>query len=295
MKKKWITVALTGALALQMTGVSHSVLAQDDWQGLEAIQQEFMDTVDATYSYDLAVKLGDYKTNPDLGYRTAGSDAEHAAGEFLFEEMSAIGLSQVTKDEFTLDSWTFEKANLSFTDAKGQTYDSILGAYQVNFTTEGPESFEIVYANKGTAADYEGLDVEGKLVLIDINQREEWWINYPAYEAKLHGAAAVIAVQEASFSEISPDALNANDLIGPADTAAFSMSQTDAAVLKEALLANNNQLTVSFDAKSVVEEGSGTAFNIVGQIEGKDPDAYIVLSAHYDAYFSLWDTHWNWG
>ncbi|MGO4940420.1 M28 family peptidase [Fundicoccus sp. Sow4_D5] len=286
MKKKLMTVALGGLLALQTALPSQMIFAQDDVLGLEALNQQFIETVDATYGYDLAVKLGEFQTNPDLGYRTAGSDAEHQAGDFLFEEMSQIGLSNVTKDEFNLDSWTFEKANLSFTDAEGNDYSSILGAYQVNFDTEGPQEFEVVYVNKGTEADYEGLDVTGKLVLIDIDQREEWWINYPAYEAKLNGAAAVIAVQEASFSEISPDALNANDLIGPADTPAFSMSQTDADVLKAALAAQETPLSVTFDAKTVVEEATGTAYNIVGQIEGKDPDAYIVLSAHYDAYFS---------
>lgn len=286
MNKRFTALVLSGVLAFQAVGTGRTALAQEDSQRLDAINQQFMETVEASYGYDLAVKLGEFQTNPDLGYRTAGSEAEHSAGEFLFEEMSAIGLSDVTKDAFNLDGWTFEKANLSFTATDGTVYHSILGAYQVNFQTDGPQDFELVYANKGTAADYEGLDVEGKLVLIDINQRDEWWINYPAYEAKLHGAAAVIAVQEASFSEISPDALNANDLIGPADTAAFSMSQTDAAALKDALAVNDNHLTVSFDAKSVVEEGSATAYNIVGKIEGKDPEAYIVLSAHYDAYFS---------
>ena len=52
-----------------------------------------------------------------------------------------------------------------------------------------------MYLGKGTEADYEGKDVTGKLVLVDINQRDEWWINYPVYQAHLKGAAAVIAVQ----------------------------------------------------------------------------------------------------
>lgn len=287
MKNKFATTILGGLLAFQTAFAGHTTyaLAEDEFNPSN-IQQQFIDTVDANYGYELAMKLGDFKTNADLGYRTAGSAAEHEAGNFLFEEMSAIGLNNVTKDAFTLDSWTFEKANLIFTDVNGEEFESTLGAYQVNFDTEGPQTFDLIYLNKGTEADYHEKDVTDKIVLIDINQREEWWINYPAYEAKINGAAAVIAVQEASFSEISPDALNANDLIGPADTPAFSMSQTDANVLKEALAANQNQLTVTFDAKSVVEEGTGTAYNIVGQIDGKQEDEYIVLSAHYDAYFS---------
>ncbi len=49
---------------------------------------------------------------------------------------------------------------------------------------------------KGTADEYKDIDVKGKLVLIEINQREEWWINYPVYQAHLKGAAALIAVTE---------------------------------------------------------------------------------------------------
>ena len=55
-----------------------------------------------------------------------------------------------------------------------------------------------MYAGRGTLQDYEGMDVTGKLVLVDINQRDEWWINYPVYQAHLKGAAAVIAAQTAA-------------------------------------------------------------------------------------------------
>ena len=74
----------------------------------------------------------------------------------------------------------------------------------MNFDTNGVKELEIVYAGKGTADDLAELDIEGKLVLIDINQREEWWINYAAYQAHLKGAAAVIAVQESGYGEIDP-------------------------------------------------------------------------------------------
>lgn len=142
-----------------------------------------------------------------------------------------------------------------------------------------------MYAGRGTAADLEPLDVTGKLVLVDINQSEDWWINYPAYQAHLKGAAAVLAMQDGGYAEISPDALNAQDVCGPADAPAFSISQTNAGALKEAIAASENgEITVTFDAKSEVGL-DGTSYNIVGMIPGKDPDAMVMVSAHYDAYF----------
>ena len=86
--------------------------------------------------------------------------------------------------------------------------------------------------------------------MIDINQHEEWWINYPAYQAHLKGAAAVIAVQQGGYAEVDPTALNAQDIIGPDFAPAFSMSHTDAEVLKKAITANgNDSMKVNFDAK----------------------------------------------
>ena len=249
-------------------------------------KDQYLSAVDVEYAFDFAKGLEEYKTNDKLGYRTAGSEAERKTGEKIEKEMKAIGLTEVTKDAFTVDSWEFEKADLTFTDVDGKEHMAVLGGYQVNFDTEGVKELEVVYAGKGTAADLEGLDIEGKLVLIDINQREEWWINYPAYQAHVKGAAAVIAVQEAGYAEVDPDALNAQDICGPDDAPAFSMSQTDAGSLKKALEASDQEkFMVKFDAKSTVEMDAET-YNYYGKIVGKDPESYILLSAHYDSYFA---------
>lgn len=84
-----------------------------------------------------------------------------------------------------------------------------------------------MYLGKGTAADYEGKDVTGKLVLVDINQRDEWWINYPVYQAHLKGAAALIAVQSGGYGEIDDEALNAQDIAGGGRRPGFLHLQKD--------------------------------------------------------------------
>ena len=251
---------------------------------LENAQQAYLEHVDIGYSYDLALRLEDIRSNDALGYRTAGSQAELDTGDMLKAQMEAIGLQNVTKDAFTLDTWTFEKAELTFTDSTGNPYTAQLGGYQAQFVTDGAESFTVIDGGQGTEADLCELDVAGKLVLIDINQRENWWINYPAYEASLRGAAAVIAVQDGGYAEVSDDALNAQDICGPADAPAFSMSRTDANALRAAM-GENNEITVTLDAVSRVGF-DGTSYNIVGMIPGTDPDAMILMSAHYDSYFA---------
>ncbi len=260
--------------------------------------QTCLSKLDVEYSYQLAKRMEKEKTNPVLGYRTAGSKAEIATGNMLYEEMKRIGLSDVTKDEFRLDSWEFEKAVLKFKDREGKEYTCQLGAYQTNFVTDGFQEYEIVYVNKGTAADYEGIDVEGKLVLAEINQRDEWWINYPAYQAYLKGAVGFIAVQEHGYGEKYDTSLNAQDIAGPEYAAAFSMSQADAKKLKECMGISGECNTSStcveakqlisakvwLDAKSMVRRNV-PAYNIVGKIPGEETEQMILLTAHYDSYF----------
>lgn len=290
MKKTRQCVAGVLALLLLLSGCSSQ---QDQTQSqagqepaLRAEQEAFLSHVDTTYSYDLARKLENIRSNEALGYRTAGSDAEFQTGELLKAEMEAIGLSDVTKDAFTLDTWTFETAQLTYPTAAGEQTTVELGGYQTNFSTGGPQTYTVIDGGRGTEADLEGLDVTGKLVLVDINQRDDWWINYPAYEAHLRGAAAVLAAQNGGYSEVSDDALNAQDVCGPADAAAFSISRTDAEAIRAAMdAAGTNELTVTLQAESRVGL-DGTAYNIVGTIPGKDPDSMVLMSAHYDSYFT---------
>ena len=281
------------------------------------IEDSCISCIDTDWSYQLAKRMEKEKTNPVLGYRTAGSAAETATGDMLYKEMKEIGLIDVTRDTFTLDGWEFEKAVLKFTDDDGLEHVFQMGGYQTNFETDGFQDYELVYLGKGTSADYEGVNVKGKLVMVEINQRDEWWISFPVYQAYLRGAAALIAVQANGYGEIAETALNAQDIAGPDFAPAFSLSQADAKILKCAIQTNaftrqNNQMTsesshgnldhsetspeadssilrkqtlkVSLDAHSRVIPDT-KASNIVGKIQGTETDAMIVLSAHYDSYF----------
>lgn len=248
------------------------------------LQESILKNLDIDYSYRLAKRMEQFRTNPVLGYRPAGSRAEFETGEMLKQEMEAIGLSDVRKDAVKVDGWEFKKAVLSYSGEDGTRHEIQLGAYQTTFVTDGPKEFSLMYLGKGTASDYEGKDVTGKLVLVDINQRDEWWINYPVYQAHLKGAAALIAVQSGGYGEIDDEALNAQDIAGPENAPAFSISRKDADPLKE-LLERTAEMTVTLDADSRVTRDC-TTYNIVGSIPGRHPDRMVLLSAHYDSYFS---------
>lgn len=247
-------------------------------------QEEILKHLDVDYSYRLAKRMEVYKSNPVLGYRTAGSRAEFETGEMLKQEMESIGLSDVSKDAVTVDGWEFKKAVLRFEGQDGREREVQLGAYQTTLVTDGFEECSLMYLGKGTDRDYEGKNAAGKLVLVDINQRDEWWINYPVYEAHLKGARALIAVQSGGYGEIGEEALNAQDIAGPEDAPAFSISERDARELKK-LLQEKGELSVFLDADTRVRRNC-TTYNITGRIPGRHPERMVLLSAHYDSYFS---------
>ncbi len=245
--------------------------------------ERLIEQLDIDYAYHLARQMEKHCSNPVLGYRPAGSEAERLTGEMLREEMLSIGLTNVRREEFAVDGWEFHHAELLFETPEGKR-KAVLGAYQTTLQTDGWEDCQLVYVGRGEAKDYAGLDVRGKLVLADINQRDEWWINYPVYQAHLKGAKALIAVQRGGYGDADDEALNAQDIAGPANAPAFSMARRDADALMSVLDAGS-ETTVSFCADTKVLHDTRDG-NIIGEIEGVHKDRLVLLSAHYDSYFS---------
>lgn len=240
--------------------------------------ERLVEKLDSGYSYRIARELENFRSDPVLGYRTAGSAAEFEAGEYLFGEMVRLGL-RTEKHPVRIDGWEYKGASLTYETKEGSK-TVLLGGYQTHFVAKGLKT-ELVDAGKGTEKDFAGTDVRGKIALIRINQRDEWWINYPAYQAHLAGALAVIAVQDKGYGEADPSALNAQDICGLPEAAAFSMSKRDMLdIVKEM---DKGRIEVTLDADSRVTKDA-TAYNIVGTIPGKTSEM-IAVSAHYDSYF----------
>ncbi len=247
-----------------------------------ASEKAFADKVEENRAYglDITRRLLENRSN-ETGYRTAGSQAEFEAGEMLVKEFEAIGLQNVHKDAFKTDGWEYKEGNLTFTTADGEEHTAVLGGQAVQFQSKG-DTYEVVYAGRGTEDELAGLDVKGKWVLVDIDQSSDWWVNYPAYEAYLNGAAGVLAVNVSGYGEESDETIVTQDICGPEYAPIFSMSVKDGSLLKEALAAGNTSVILNID--SVVTPDT-QSYNIIGEIPGKS-DEQIILAAHYDAY---WD------
>ena len=245
-----------------------------------AAYESFLSAASADYAYDVALELS---TNPDffnseLGGRTAGSDAEHATADYLAGLMEEIGLSDVEKAAADCDRWQFNGASLTVDGEEYAVYSYATASTPVEGLTA-----EIVYVGDGTMWDYEGLDVTGKIVLIDIDQRNNWWITYPMLEAQHQGAAAILAANVGGFAQIADDALNCQDICGPTAIPTLSIGLADSQAIQAKL--SEGPVTATLVVDNEVSE-NGTTYNILGRIPGKSSDYQIIVGGHYDVHFT---------
>ncbi len=275
-----LTLALAAMLTLPACGAASPAEESASTATLEEQYNGYIDAVSPEYAYDIALEL---TTNPDffnseLGGRTAGSDAEHAAADYLASVMEDLGLSDVEKVAASCDRWQFNGA--SFT-VDGKEYP----VYTYATAATPPEGItaELVYAGDGTMWDYEDLDVEGKIVLIDIDQRSNWWITYPMLEADFQGAAAILAANVGGYAQVADDALNSQDICGPTAIPTMSIGAADSLELQEKLKAGPVTATLVVDNE--VEVGTGTTYNVMGVLKGKSSEHQILVGGHYDVHF----------
>ena len=262
------------------SSVSSETSSAASQASLEEMYDRFTNAVSPDYAYDVALEL---TTNPDyfnseLGGRNAGSKAEHAAADYLAGLMEEIGLSDVEKQAAQCDLWQFNGASFTVDGVEYPVY-----SYATAATPAEGITAEVVYAGKGTMWDYEGLDAEGKIVLVDIDQRNDWWITYPMLEAEFQGAAAILAANVGGYSQIADDALNSQDVCGPTSIPTLSIGVSDSLEIREKL--EQGPVTATLVVDNEVEIDAGTTYNITGVLKGKSSEHQILIGGHYDAHF----------
>jgi Iap family predicted aminopeptidase len=225
-------------------------------------------------------------TNPELGFRWAGTSAERATGERVAAEMRAMGLSNVRLEPVPVDVFEFEKASLTI---RGRTIiaSTIAG---VPPTPAGGMTAGVVYVKGGTAVDFDTAgDVTGKLVLVDM-KTSSWWFSLPPLEAAHRGAAGVICTytpDDPKYFSIDDRALGSFD--GQYDLSAppwIYVSRRDGDWLKSQLHRGPVTATLLLKEKVTLARDGGTAYNVVGELPGSRRDGQmVVMAAHQDAHF----------
>ncbi len=260
--------------------VSNVALSEDKSTAVcDAIDELFT----REYPQKLLEDLCSFGTNPDLGFRWAGTSAEIAAGRRIQQEMTAMGLSNVRREPVPVDVFEFKKGELTVGARK------MLASTFAGVSPTPPEGITapVVYVKRGTAADFDAAgDVSGKLVLID------FWggPKKPSFEAEFRKAAGLIFTKcpESQFRfHFNKQTLGAFDSCFELTTPPMLyICEEDGEWLKSKIKDGLAEATMLLDEEVKLRAEGGTAYNIVGELPGSSTDGQmILLTAHYDAHF----------
>ena len=253
------------------------------------IEAKFEQEIDRLFAEGYPQKLETYfcslGSNPDLGFRLAGSAAEHATSERVAAEMRAMGLSNVRLEPVPVDAYEFKHASLTVGD-RTMTASTLAGSRPA---PPGGITAPLVYAKAGTAADFDALgDVTGKLVLID-KRLSSWWFTEPAAEAASRGAIGIVATatpEDPKFYSVNPGALGSFDMYDLNLPPLIYVSQSDGDWLKAQLTGAPITTTLRLDATTTPSDRGGVGYNVLGELPGSTgDDQLVVLVAHQDAFF----------
>lgn len=240
---------------------------------------EYAYEINRIYSYEygeIMMPLGE-------AWRGAGSDPAHEYAEYLAAEMEAIGLESVAIEDFPVHAYHYGGASVQVIEPT--LSDVWLAAGHAGLPGTPPEGItaQIEYVGLGTRFDYIDKDVEGKLVLIDVSEEEMYWLQYPLYEAELHGAiGAVVHWVEYQLVE---DSVTTHDSEARTTIPAVCISHKNAQILKDLIMISEEPVIVKIWCDATIDyEGVGK--NVYGYIWGANhPDEYIIIGDHYDKWW----------
>ncbi|HLH19800.1 MAG TPA: M28 family peptidase [Bryobacteraceae bacterium] len=261
-----------------------------------------------------------YLASPELqGRKTGTPQAEQAAayiaGKFReFHLEPPDGKSYYQAFDFTTSAHPGNNNRLTVTDGGRTAHLRLAEDFALfNFSHAGRFRGPLVFAGYGITApefqydDYAGLDVKGRVVLIlrhaprshNFGAHEEFASK--ASNAKMHGAAAVILVNDVPHRPEGGDKLERFSIVdGPEDTGIPFVQVKEAIAAQwfaeagkpiDAVVASIDRdgkpesfefpRSLSVDANVDLEREVKTVHNVAGYLPGTS-DEYVIIGAHYD-------------
>lgn len=212
-----------------------------------------------------------------LGSRVPGYPGHERAAEWIREQFQRIGLEDITVQEFPVPVPVDRGGRL---EVGGQSFAlAALWPNLVRTPTVPPEGLQgpLLYVPSGALEEYEGLPIEGSIVLLPFQCGQRW------LEAILLGAKAVIFIEplETHRGEAQQKFLRV-----PVSVPRYWMARQDAEHLLRGDVATPRLLAPTATLRGRMEWVQATGRNIIGFLPGRDPEQAkecIVLEAYYDS------------
>jgi hypothetical protein len=247
-----------------------------------------LDALDIGYVEKVTRDLTEIGSTP-AGFRVFGTPQDRQTARYLADEMDGLGLEDVDVEEMKGDGWLFEGASVGIHGGGAAARFDAASLGGVPGTPKHGIRGKVVDVGYGTAPEYRGLDVRGKVVYArwDFDNRGIW-PNLIAEEAKLHGARVAIISSGPDhiwYAAGGGRALGSND--GECDLQAcvpmVTISKRDAGKLVAAIDRGPVRAKVKLNAKNRL---GATGYQAIGAIPGSgDPSRAIIFTAHHDAWF----------
>jgi Iap family predicted aminopeptidase len=228
--------------------------------------------IDRDYLRYVVERLESFGSHP-LGFRVAGTPEERQATRFIAAEMRDAGLQDVVEEPVPVDAWRLREAFVELADGSRLECASFGG---VPGTGRRGVSGELVRVGRGGRRQLDGLDVGGKIVLVDwVEQR--LWPYHVGIELGLRGARAMI-VQAPRGGPY----YQARSALGTFDGIWHAEAPCVVTIRREDARKLGGRLRVVLDAP--LTEGAEAA-NVVGVLPGRNGGPASIVGGHHDGWF----------
>jgi len=209
-----------------------------------------------------------------LGSRISGYPGADQAAEFVLEQFGQIGLEQVTQEEFHV-TVPVDRGGELVVEESGERF-AVHGLWpnQVRTSTlvPGGLSAPMIYGGTGEYREFNGLELDGRVVLMEFNSWNHW------LRAASLGAAGIVFIEpeETSWRQGEDKFAEA-----PLNVPRFWIDRKAGKSLRERL--SQGELRVRLHSRMDWERRP--AWNIWGVIPGQDPELEnetIIVEAYYD-------------
>jgi len=235
--------------------------------------------IDEVYAYE----YGEFEMELGEAWRGAGSAPAHEYAQYLQDEMTRIGLKNVEQEGFPVHAYNYGGASVQIVGPEPGVVWLAAGHGGLPGTPPDGLTAEIVYVGLGTRFDYPAEGVDGKLVLIEVSEEEMYWLQYPLYEAELHGAIGAV-VTWIEYQEVE-DSVVTHDSEARTTIPAVDISHKNAEYLKNLIMTSDDPVRVKIWCDATIDF-DGIGYNVYGYIPGTvHPDEYIVIGDHYDKWW----------
>jgi len=231
-----------------------------------------------------------------LGEKVAGSPAERAAQQYVYDQFTAMPMDEVWWETFPVAYWEHYGTTVRIASNANELVDattygdspSIWGKdnnvpyYFGN--TDGKKVLVagVVDAGHGTAAEFDAIgDLGGMIALVHRDDNLQGWPNTAALEAGYHHAAAILFYGYYAGAD-NPVGIKQDSVFSPIP--AISISPNSAAHIQELMSAGPVTLEIS---GRVDFHPRGESVNVAAVMWGTvKPDEYVVISGHIDTWWS---------